>query len=188
MGTATPPVVASARLQVRGRQVLHPRDSFSDIGDVLTGPWHRPYLQLEQAAGVRNRNVGPLWLHLCCYSVDFLLWIIRHTQRFPKNLRHSYTQRLEGVALEFQETILMANAVRGSERSQYLARADGRLLCLRSLLRLAYGLELLGGNQIKYAAERVEELGRLLGAWRKGTDRSVPAARASCAGATGTTA
>jgi len=21
---------------------------------------------------------------------DFLLWLIRHTQRFPKNLRHSY--------------------------------------------------------------------------------------------------
>lgn len=25
---------------------------------------------------------------------DFLLWLIRHTQRFPKNLRHSYTLKL----------------------------------------------------------------------------------------------
>jgi hypothetical protein len=118
---------------------------------------------------------------------DFMVWLLRHSQRFPKNLRHSYTQRLEGLALDFQECILMGNAVRGAERSQWLARADGRLLCLRSLLRLAYSLQLLGGNQIKYAAERLEELGRLLGAWRKGTDRQAPAARACCAAAAGTT-
>jgi hypothetical protein len=106
---------------------------------------------------------------------DFLLWLIRHTQRFPKNLRHSYTNKLESMALTFQEAILMANAVRGAARSDWLARADGRLVCLRALLRLAFALELLGGNQVKYAAERVEELGRLLGAWRKGTDRMAPA-------------
>jgi len=106
---------------------------------------------------------------------DFLLWLIRHTQRFPKNLRHTYTQKLENTALAFQESILMANAVRGQERSQWLTRADGRLVCLRALLRLAYSLELLGGTQVKYAAERIDELGRLLGAWKKGTDRSVPA-------------
>src|SRR4051812_45532409 len=91
---------------------------------------------------------------------DFLLWLIRHTQRFPKNLRHSYTQRLEGTALAFQEALLMGNAVRGPERSDWLTRADGRLVCLRALLRLAFALELLGGNQVKHAAERVDELGR----------------------------
>jgi len=106
---------------------------------------------------------------------DFLLWLIRHTQRFPKNLRHTYTQRLENAALEFQESLLMGNAVRGEARSQWLARADGQLVCLRALLRLAHDLQLLGAKQVQYAAERVDELGRLLGAWKKGTDRSAPA-------------
>ena len=41
---------------------------------------------------------------------DFLLWLIRHTQRFPKNLRQSYTLKLELMAFDFQEAILMANA------------------------------------------------------------------------------
>jgi hypothetical protein len=84
-----------------------------------------------------------------------------HTQRFPKNLRHSYTQKLELMALEFQEALLMANAVRGAERSRWLAEGDGRLVCLRALIRLAHALQLFGGNQIKYAAERMAELGRL---------------------------
>ena len=56
---------------------------------------------------------------------DFLLWLIRRTQRFPKHLRHSYTLKLETMALDFQEAILMANTVRGSDRMMWLDRADG---------------------------------------------------------------
>jgi len=106
---------------------------------------------------------------------DFLLWLIRHTQRFPKNLRHTYTQKLETLSLEFHESILMANSYRGRDRSDWLQRADGKLVCLRALLRIAYDLQLLAGTQVKHAAQLVDELGRLLGAWRKGTDRKTPA-------------
>jgi hypothetical protein len=102
---------------------------------------------------------------------DFLLWLIRHTQRFPKNLRHTYTAKLELAGFDFQESILMANAARGASRSRWLERADGKLVCLRALLRFAYDLQLLAGNQVEHAANLVDELGRLLGAWRKGTDR-----------------
>jgi hypothetical protein len=100
--------------------------------------------------------------------------LIRHTQRFPKNLRHSYTHRLEIAAFAFQEATLMANAARGQARSEWLETADGRLICLRALLRFAYDLQLLAGTQVQYAAEKVDELGRLLGAWRKGIDKSGP--------------
>ena len=102
---------------------------------------------------------------------DFLLWLLKHTPRFPKSLRQSYTLRLENATFDFQESILMGNSARGPARSRWLERADGQLVCLRSLLRFAYDLELLAGTQVKHAAELVDELGRLLGAWRKGTDR-----------------
>jgi hypothetical protein len=106
---------------------------------------------------------------------DFLLWLIQHTQRFPKNLRHSYTARLESNGFEFQQAILMANAVRGEARAARLLEADGRLTCLRAMLRLAYDLKLLGGRQVEFASERLNELGCLLGAWQKGTGRKPPA-------------
>jgi hypothetical protein len=105
---------------------------------------------------------------------DFLLWLIRHTQRFPRNLRQSYTLKLESMAFDFQEAILMANAVRGPARSNWLGTADGKLVCLRALLRLAYDLEVLAGTQMQFAVQHVDELGRLLGAWKKGTDRQSP--------------
>ena len=102
---------------------------------------------------------------------DFVLWLLRHTQRFPKNLRHSYTNRLESLAFEFEELLLMANQCRGAQRKEFLLVADGKLLCLRSLLRYSYELQLLAGTQIKYAADYFDQLGRLLGTWLKGTDR-----------------
>jgi hypothetical protein len=102
---------------------------------------------------------------------DFLVWLIKHTQRFPKHLRYSFTSRLESAGFEFQEAILMANSARGGDRLSWLDVADGKLLCFRALLRLTIDLELFSSRQVQYAAERMDELGRLLGAWKKGTDR-----------------
>ncbi len=106
---------------------------------------------------------------------DFNVWLIRHTQRFPKSLRYTLTQRLENLALEFEECLWMANAVRGRARTEWLTVADGKLLSLRGVFRYTLDFELLGSNQVKFALESLDELGRLLGAWLKGTDRKAPA-------------
>lgn len=74
---------------------------------------------------------------------DFLLWLIRHIQRFPKNLRQSYTLKLELMAFDFQEAILMENAVRGPARSNWLATADGSS-CSSSLKFPGFVLHRLG--------------------------------------------
>ena len=103
---------------------------------------------------------------------DFIVWLVNHTQRFPKNLRQSYSVRLESRAFEFEELILMANSLRGKDRRDVLEEADGKLHCMQALLRYTADWQLLGGNQIQFASESCAELGRLLGAWLKGTDRT----------------
>ena len=65
----------------------------------------------------------------------------------------------------------MANVLRGEQRRAWFELADGRLLCLGALLRSAFDLKLLGRRQIKDSSESLEEPGRLLGTWLKGTDR-----------------
>ena len=62
---------------------------------------------------------------------DFNVWLINHTQRFPKSLRQSYTLRLESAAFDFEQAILMANSLRDHERHLWLLQADGRLVVLR---------------------------------------------------------
>lgn len=53
---------------------------------------------------------------------DFVVWLLQHSQRFPKNLRASYTIRLESLAIEIEESLLMANVARGPKRRAILKR------------------------------------------------------------------
>ena len=91
---------------------------------------------------------------------DFNLWLLQRTQRFPKHLRHSYTVRLENLAFEFEESLLLANQARGTGRRRMLHAADGKLLCLRVLMRYAYDLKLLGASQVRFAADQFDQMGR----------------------------
>ena len=102
---------------------------------------------------------------------DWVLWLLQRTQRFPRHLRHSYTDRLENLAFDFEELLLRANAVRGRQRRALLDAADCVLCRLRALLRYAGDLQLLGSAQLHFASDQLDQLGRLLGAWLKGTDR-----------------
>lgn len=60
--------------------------------------------------GRRIRRGTPLFVK----THDFNVWLFQHTQRFPKHLRHTYTNRLESSALGFEEALLPANAARGA--------------------------------------------------------------------------
>ncbi|NUN51695.1 MAG: diversity-generating retroelement protein Avd [Planctomycetaceae bacterium] len=103
-------------------------------------------------------------------TYDFILWLLPHTARWPKHLRHSLTGRLEGAMLDFQGAILRANRLRGEARLRALDEADGLLDGVRILVRLATDLRCLSARQYQFAAEKTVEIGRLLGAWRKATE------------------
>ncbi len=102
-------------------------------------------------------------------TYDFALWLLPHTARWPKHLRHSLTDRLEGTLLDFQREILRANRLRGEARLDALDEADGLLDAVRMLVRLGTDLRCLSPRQYQYSAERLVEIGRILGAWRKAT-------------------
>ena len=103
---------------------------------------------------------------------DFIVWLFHHSARAPKRLRHSYTQRVESSALEFEATILRANAARDEKRGEFLSIADGELAVLRSLLRYSVDFQLLDRGSERHAIRCLDELGRLLGAWLAATARS----------------
>ena len=102
---------------------------------------------------------------------DFILWLLKRTQRFPKNMRHSYTNRLETLAFDFEQALITANTNRGRDRLAQLHVADTKLACLRLLVRYAYDLEMIAGNQLAFVSRQIDEIGRLLGAWIKGSSR-----------------
>lgn len=100
---------------------------------------------------------------------DFLLWLVPLTNHFPRLHRHTITRRLLDAALDFQESLLEANVVRGHLRLDRLTAADAQLSKVRLYLRLAHGWRWINPSQYEHASRLVTELGRLLGGWQKKT-------------------
>jgi hypothetical protein len=103
-------------------------------------------------------------------TYDFLLWLLGRTAKFPKNERFRMAKRLEETAFAFYDLLLQAGrlpAGQQGEKRRLLVQADLELDRLRLTVRLCQDLKLLSFKQYEYCAERLVEIGRLLGGWLK---------------------
>ena len=115
-------------------------------------------------------------------TYDLLKYLIPATQRFPKSQRFVLAKRIQDAALDFHECLLEARKVDLLTRRDVLRQADVELEKLRLHLRLSMELEYLQFPQYQHVSSYVVEVGRMLGAWREGTEKkicqTVPAQRA----------
>jgi len=100
-------------------------------------------------------------------TYDLLLWLIPQIQKFPRAHRFGLAERIQRLALDFQDSIVAGGKAKGEERQEWLERADIQLSQLRTWVRLARDLQVLSIRQYEHAARLMAEVGRLLGAWLK---------------------
>ena len=101
-------------------------------------------------------------------TYDFILWLLNHTEKFPKSERFRMARRLEDAAFEFYE--LLISAARSTPRKrQLLLQADLALDKWRLYVRLSHARKLTSPAQYEYAAAALVEIGKLLGGWLKKT-------------------
>ncbi|MEO1334926.1 MAG: diversity-generating retroelement protein Avd [Myxococcota bacterium] len=103
----------------------------------------------------------------------FLLWedtlpqLFAKTSKFPKSARFTFATRIDNLALDLIEDLVEARFARRSRKAQVLERLDGRLSRLRVLVRIAFGQRLLDKGGYEHLQRRMDELGRMVGAWRQ---------------------
>jgi four helix bundle protein len=95
----------------------------------------------------------------------FMLWLFHHTGGFPKHERFRLAKRIDDALFDFH--IAISQAVYKDHAAEHLRHADAHLQLLRTYLRLALELKYTHPDQFRYAAEQLEEIGRLLGGWMK---------------------
>ena len=100
-------------------------------------------------------------------TYDFVTWLLPLSEKFPKSQRFVITQRLQNSALNFQELLIEANALRGAKRVEKLNLSDAELRKTRLYLRLCEKWKWLTSGQYKHASVMVAEIGRLLGGLKK---------------------
>ncbi|MGA7195115.1 MAG: diversity-generating retroelement protein Avd [Anaerolineales bacterium] len=100
-------------------------------------------------------------------TYDFISWLLPLAEKFPRSQRFVITQRLQNAVLNFQESIIEANALRGVLRTERLRFADAELRKVRLYLRLCEKWKWINAGQYHHVSEMVAEIGKLLGGWLK---------------------
>ena len=98
-------------------------------------------------------------------SYDFCRWLMNHTGKYPKSHRFSLAVRLENHILEFLEHLVVANYRK--LKLPLLQAADEELVKVRLLIRLSHDQKFINTNSYEFAAESLDEIGRMLGGWIK---------------------
>ncbi len=100
---------------------------------------------------------------------DFILWLLQHIAKFPRSHRFVLGDRIERSVLDVLE--LLIEAAYSRRKADLLKRANIQLEKVRYLMRLAKDLQLFSLKQYQYAAEHIDEIGRMVGGWLQHQER-----------------
>lgn len=101
---------------------------------------------------------------------DFMLWLIRHTEKFPRHHRYSL-----GLAMENRLQAILSLLLRAKyskDKVEPLNQANLELEVLRFQIRLAKDLKALPVKSHGYAAGLMQAIGAQIGGWVKDRGRA----------------
>lgn len=104
---------------------------------------------------------------------DLLAWIIPKLDQFPRNRRFTLGERIETGLLQVLENLIQAAYQK--QKSESLRHANLQLDVVRHLWRLSHTLKSVTHQSYGQGAERLTELGRQIGGWRKQKKNNAPA-------------
>ena len=98
----------------------------------------------------------------------FILWLVPAVDKFPRSQKFLLGDRIQSTAIDVLERLVEATYTR--ERGTILTEANLGLEKLRFLFRLATDLRHLDMGRYEHAARALDEVGRMVGGWKKVND------------------
>jgi hypothetical protein len=98
-----------------------------------------------------------------CHAL--LAWIIPKLDQFPRQRRFTLGERIETGLLQVLEQLIKASYQHAETQS--LKTANLQLDVVRHLWRLSHTLHAISTQSYGQGAERLTDLGRQIGGWRK---------------------
>ncbi len=94
---------------------------------------------------------------------DFVLWLIRHIEKFPRHHRYSLGRDMEGRLQGILGMLLRAKF--SGDKVELLREANIELEALRFQVRLAKDLGILAARSHGHAADVMHQIGSQIGGW-----------------------
>lgn len=96
---------------------------------------------------------------------DFLLWLYPLVNRIPKSHRLVLGRSIEELGIDILLLSIQANKTRDDVRRETQQKISDELDKLRILIRLTKDLRFMSVAQYQYAAEKLNEIGKILYGW-----------------------
>jgi len=96
---------------------------------------------------------------------EFTLWMVPKILKFPRNHRFTLGERMEQQIFSILEQLIRARYSR--DRSEILNQINTDLEVLRFQIRLAKDLQCLPLKAYGKSAEKLVDIGRQVGGWKK---------------------
>ncbi len=96
-------------------------------------------------------------------AYDLVLWLLPKVEKFPRSYRFSVGERMTEAGLDL--LVSLAEAAYSRDKAALLRNASRKVNVVRLLLRLAKDLRVLPEASYRFATERLDEIGRMLGGW-----------------------
>jgi len=119
---------------------------------------------VEAEGSIAARAGGELIVITKAY--DLVRELTQRVGKFPRDLRFLLGDRLLRNAYDLLDVLLEAKFTKANV--PLLTRANLQLEQMRFQVRLAHDEKLISARQYQYVADRIEEVGRLVGGWRRG--------------------
>lgn len=103
------------------------------------------------------------------HAYDLTLWLFQKAEHLPRSHRILLGDRMIQSGMDLLLLLVRAAYLpaRSPRKAELLDRATLETNTLRYLVRLAKDLRAISTESYLYAAERLEEVGRMTGGWRK---------------------
>ena len=106
------------------------------------------------------------------YSLWFKLLV-----NFPKTYRHNLGGRVDGYFLELLENIFISLYLSGDQKVGRITVSISKLDGVKFFLQLAWENRCLPNEKYATLSTQLDEIGKMLGGWRKGLETKTPPKR-----------
>jgi hypothetical protein len=112
--------------------------------------------------------------------VDLTGWTLDRTATLPRSQRFTFGERVDRLTLDCLELTIEAIYAPPSHKAAPLRRANLNLEKLRVFWRLIHERRWISAQQLLFVAQRLDEIGRMIGGWIKslpGPEKNFPPLR-----------
>ena len=98
-----------------------------------------------------------------------------YRDNITKQSRFTLGSKIDTLFLDALELLFIAGYLNKDQKLPVLQKANGKLDLLKFFLQIAWELKLFDTKKYAELSKLLDEIGRMLGGWRKGIESKTPA-------------